>query len=195
MNGNRPLPCFKYHPYPLQTGAFKQDKTVLCDCCALHTDIYYASTFVSAGNITNLCFCPWCIADGVAAEKFDICFHESSDIEGQIVMYDSAGEFIGVNNIYPPEMVDLLTKRTPGYFGWQQAYWLAHCGEFCAFIDYVGWDDISQQLDAFADLAADCAHFGVKVEHLPKYLSNGDCQGYLFRCLKCGTLRLWADFS
>ncbi|EGZ2894681.1 hypothetical protein DNS18_004431, partial [Escherichia coli] len=23
----------------------------------------------------------------------------------------------------------------------------------------------------------------------------GDCQGYLFRCLHCGKLRLWGDFS
>ncbi|EES0849054.1 hypothetical protein BTB72_004512, partial [Escherichia coli] len=22
-----------------------------------------------------------------------------------------------------------------------------------------------------------------------------DCQGYLFRCLHCGKLRLWGDFS
>ncbi|ENP0080892.1 CbrC family protein, partial [Shigella sonnei] len=24
---------------------------------------------------------------------------------------------------------------------------------------------------------------------------GGDCQGYLFRCLHCGKLRLWGDFS
>ncbi|HIA6059305.1 TPA: CbrC family protein, partial [Escherichia coli] len=24
---------------------------------------------------------------------------------------------------------------------------------------------------------------------------RGDCQGYLFRCLHCGKLRLWGDFS
>lgn len=29
----RPLPQFKYHPKPLETGAFEQDKTVECDCC------------------------------------------------------------------------------------------------------------------------------------------------------------------
>ncbi|HAL6202402.1 TPA: hypothetical protein H6T53_003843, partial [Escherichia coli] len=24
---------------------------------------------------------------------------------------------------------------------------------------------------------------------------GGHCQGYLFRCLHCGKLRLWGDFS
>ncbi|XPE50738.1 CbrC family protein [Shigella flexneri] len=24
---------------------------------------------------------------------------------------------------------------------------------------------------------------------------RGDCQGYPFRCLHCGKLRLWGDFS
>ena len=27
----RPLPLFKYHPKPLETGAFEQDKIVECD--------------------------------------------------------------------------------------------------------------------------------------------------------------------
>lgn len=33
----RPLPQFKYHPKPLETGAFEQDKTVECDCCEQQT--------------------------------------------------------------------------------------------------------------------------------------------------------------
>ncbi len=37
----RPLPQFKYHPKPLETGAFEQDKTVECDCCEQQTSVYY----------------------------------------------------------------------------------------------------------------------------------------------------------
>jgi len=34
------------------------------------------------------------------------------------------------------------------------------------------------------------------INKLQEYLRDGgDCQGYLFRCLHCGKLRLWADFS
>ncbi len=43
MSLNRSLPAFKYHPFPLETGAFKQDKTVNCDCCEQQTTVYYTA--------------------------------------------------------------------------------------------------------------------------------------------------------
>lgn len=194
MENNRPLPAFKYHPAPLDTGAFKQDKTVTCDCCGQQTTTYYTSPFYSAEHIEYLC--PWCIADGQAAQKFGGCFQDESSIENGEVEYDADGEFSGVRNPYPQDKEDILIKQTPGYCGWQQEYWLAHCGDFCAFIGYVGWDEIKNRLGEFADLAGDCEAFGMESESLEKYLrNNGDCQGYLFRCLDCGKLRLWADFS
>ncbi|WP_447937971.1 CbrC family protein, partial [Shigella flexneri] len=37
---------------------------------------------------------------------------------------------------------------------------------------------------------------GIRRSYLAKCLQKrGDCQGYLFRCLHCGKLRLWGDFS
>ncbi len=90
----------------------------------------------------------------------------------------------------------LTVERTPGYHGWQQEFWLAHCGDFCAFIGYVGWNDIKDRLDEFANLEEDCENFGIRNSDLAKCLQKrGDCQGYLFRCLHCGKLRLWGDFS
>ncbi|WP_413181738.1 CbrC family protein [Escherichia coli] len=97
---------------------------------------------------------------------------------------------------YPDEMLKELVERTPGYHGWQQEFWLAHCGDFCAFIGYVGWNDIKDRLDEFANLEEDCENFGIRNSDLAKCLQKGgDCQGYLFRCLHCGKLRLWGDFS
>ena len=64
----RPLPQFKYHPKPLETGAFEQDKTVECDCCEQQTSVYYSGPFYCVDEVEHLC--PWCIADGSAAEKF-----------------------------------------------------------------------------------------------------------------------------
>lgn len=43
----RPLPQFKYHPKPLETGAFEQDKTVECDCCEQQTSVYYSAPFIA----------------------------------------------------------------------------------------------------------------------------------------------------
>lgn len=194
MKNNRQLPTFRYHPQPLETGAFKQDQSVVCDCCQQQTPVYYSSPFYSARD--HEFFCPWCIANGSAAQTFSGCFQDEASIEGVEAEYDDEGEFCGIKSHRSPEKVEELTKRTPGYHGWQQEFWLAHCDDFCAFIGYVGWEEIKEQLDAFADLAGDCENFGMSYDTLEKYLrNNGDCQGYLFRCLNCGKLRLWADFS
>lgn len=191
---NKLLPTFKYHPQPLETGAFKRDQTVTCDCCEQPTPVYYTNPFYSVDDIDHLC--PWCIADGKAAEKYAGSFQDDASIEGVEAQYNEKGDYDGAQLPCSEDALREVTERTPGYCGWQQEHWLAHCGDLCAFIGYVGWNEIKDRLDAFAHLAEDCEAFGLPYEDLPKYLYNeGDCQGYLFRCLKCGKLRLWADFS
>ncbi|EFB1733576.1 hypothetical protein FNW97_20320 [Escherichia coli] len=55
---------------------------------------------------------------------------------------------------------------------------------------------MKDRLDEFANLEEDCENFGIRNSDLAKCLQKGgDCQGYLFRCLHCGKLRLWGDFS
>lgn len=189
----RPLPLFKYHPKPLETGAFEQDKTVECDCCEQQTSVYYSGPFYCVDEVEHLC--PWCIANGSAAEKFAGSFQDDASIEGVEFEYDEEDDFAGIKNTYPDEMLKELVERTPGYHGWQQEFWLAHCGDFCAFIGYVGWNDIKDRLDEFANLEEDCENFGIRNSDLAKCLQKGgDCQGYLFRCLHCGKLNCGAIF-
>ncbi|MEK8277832.1 CbrC family protein, partial [Escherichia coli] len=52
----RPLPQFKYHPKPLETGAFEQDKTVECDCCEQQTSVYYSGPFYCVDEVW---ICPY----------------------------------------------------------------------------------------------------------------------------------------
>ena len=40
--------------------------------------------------------------------------------------------------IHISEKLDELIHRTPGYSGWQQEYWRAHCGDYCAYLGHVG---------------------------------------------------------
>ena len=87
----RPLPQFKYHPKPLETGAFEQDKTVECDCCEQQTSVYYSGPFYCVDEVEHLC--PWCIADGSAAEKFAGSFQDDASIEGVEFEYDEEDEF------------------------------------------------------------------------------------------------------
>ena len=40
------LPTFRYHPNPLETGAFEESTTgVVCDCCGKETHIFYTNPF------------------------------------------------------------------------------------------------------------------------------------------------------
>ncbi len=186
---NKELPFFKYHPNPFETGAFKTDNTVTCDCCGKETQVYYTGPFYSVEDIEALC--PWCIASGKAAKKFDGEFQDYCSIEG---ISADPNEPNSIN--YKKESTIELVEKTPGYSGWQQEYWLGHCGELCAFVGYVGWADIEDILDEFADLEKDCSDFGIKRDDLPNYLrDNGSCQGYLFQCLVCKKYRLYFDFD
>lgn len=116
------LPTFRYHPDPLDTGAFDESKEgVVCDCCGKTTHIFYTNPFFSIEDIAYLC--PECIASGAAARKYNGSFQDDLSLDD------------GVDN---PEKLDELIHRTPGYSGWQQEYWRAHCGDYCAFLGYVG---------------------------------------------------------
>jgi len=83
------------------------------------------------------------------------------------------------------EALDELLHRTPGYNGWQQEQWLSHCGDFCAYLGSVGYEDISEFAE---DLAAD-----VPLEMMERLSKERSPTGYLFRCLTCGKSRLAWD--
>ncbi|MBR6100926.1 MAG: CbrC family protein [Ruminococcus sp.] len=172
------IPTFKYHPDPIGTGAFIQGEPQECSCCGKATGIWYENPFYTAEDSVD-CICPECIAGGRAAEKFD-------------------GEFQGAANtddVSDPAKLDELVHRTPGYCGWQQEYWLAHCDDFCAFVGYVGWDEIVKMgLDKEIEETYDQDVCGFDFEDIKENLMNdGSMQGYLFRCLHCGKHFLYAD--
>ena len=185
---DKELPYFKFHPNPVETEAFEYDN-VICDCCGKETSVYYSGPFYCEGNIEALC--PWCIASGKAAKKFDGGFQDYASIEGISADPSKANEID-----YPAESLKEVTERTPAYNSWQQGFWLGHCGDLCAFVGYVGWAEIENKLDDFFDLESDCREFGLDREDLPKVLkNNGSCQGYLFQCLTCKKYRLYFDFD
>jgi uncharacterized protein CbrC (UPF0167 family) len=67
------LPKFKYHPDPVATGAIKPSEEV-CECCNRARGYVYTSTIYAEDEIQFIC--PWCIADGSAAQKFDGMFSD-----------------------------------------------------------------------------------------------------------------------
>lgn len=167
---------FKYHPDPLKTGEFKNDKTVKCDCCGKQTDVYYDGPFYSVEDIEYLC--PECIASGTAAEKFDGSFQDSESVD----------------EVSDPAKLDELIFRTPGYCGWQQEYWLAHCDDYCAFLGYPDWEDLEK-----AGIAKEIEETyredvcGLDLEDAREHIKANGC--YLFRCLHCGKHFIYIDMD
>lgn len=109
------LPKFKYHPDPIGTGNIKESDEA-CECCGKKTGCSYNSSIYAQEDIEFIC--PWCIASGEAAEKFDGLFCD---------------EYPLVQAGLDESIFNEVTKRTPGYNSWQQEDWQTHCGDACEF--------------------------------------------------------------
>lgn len=126
--------------------------------------------------------CPWCIADGSAAEKFDGVFTDG---------YPLSREGI------PEPIIEEVTKRTPGYNSWQEDEWLACCNDACEFHGDVGTDEMAAlSLDAirsiFEDSRLDEAWIS---EFRVGYKPGGNPAIYKWRCRHCEGLKFYADFT
>ena len=172
------LPAFRYHPNPLATGAFAESADgVVCDCCGKTTHIYYTVPFFAVEDIEYLC--PECISSGEAARKYDGSFQDDYSLDD------------GVND---PEKLDELIHRTPGYCGWQQEYWRAHCGDYCAYLGYVGAREL-RALGVLEEVLDDPMWDEEQKEMIRESVNGGHLQCYLFRCLHCGKHLVWMDFD
>ena len=50
------LPAFRYHPNPLETGAFEESADgVACDCCGKTTHIFYTGRLLRCGGYCSIC--------------------------------------------------------------------------------------------------------------------------------------------
>ncbi len=110
------LPKFRYHPDPIATGSIEESDTT-CLCCEQARGYIYVCNTYSEEDIEEA-ICPWCIADGSAAEKFEATFTDPDPLLDEGV---------------PEEVVDEVTQRTPGFISWQQDVWLSCCDDACEF--------------------------------------------------------------
>lgn len=157
------LPFFRCHPDPLATGAIRA-ATGTCVCCERDRGWIYTGPFYSAEEVSGH-FCPWCIADGSAAERFAGEFSDSYGLEG-------VGE----------DVLQEVTRRTPGFRAWQDPHWLVHCGDAAAFVGEVGHARLAahpEVLDQLRTLAG----------------MGQDATAMLFRCTGCGTHLAYLDAS
>ncbi len=167
------IPVFKYHPDPFATGIFQEpEEPVTCPCCGKETSVIYEGPFYSMDRVENLC--PACIASAAAAEKFNGEFQDSESVD----------------KVDDPAKLDELVHRTPGYCGWQQEYWKAHCGDFCAYLGTVGYAEL-EELGILDEVMEDLD--GWYKEYIRDLTKDGSMVGHLFRCLHCGKHQLHID--
>ncbi len=175
------LPEFPYHPDPLATGSIERSD-VSCVSCGRSRGFAYAGPVYAVEDLIDS-LCPWCIADGSAAARFDATFTDD----------------VPVGDDVRAEIVEAITKRTPGFGGWQQEHWLYHCGDGAAFLGRVGWSELQRLPDAIECLRQEHADLGWTPELIEEYLRELDKDGsptaYLFRCRHCGIHLAYSDFD
>ena len=168
------LPHFIYHPDPLATGAFVEGEAKVCPSCGKESNVYYALIPYSIEDIEYLC--PMCIANGLAAEKFDAEFVQDAEWSGQT----------------NPEKDKLLFCQTPGYSSWQGENWLSCCQDYCAYLGTVGTREL-RDMGIAEQVLADYEERG-EYQDIEEYLvKDGSLCGYLFRCLHCQKYQIWVD--
>ncbi|MFJ5308612.1 CbrC family protein [Streptomyces sp. NPDC088350] len=174
-----PLPRFPYHPNPVATGSVTPSDEP-CACCGqergwLYTGPVYAADAPATG------ICPYCVALGTAADRYDACFADT--VEGDV----------------PQEVVTAILRRTPGFTAWQSPYWLTHCGDGAAFLGPAGTKELTAYPDAVDHLRRQCAAWKWPPGQVEEFLGSLDKDGgptaYLFRCRVCETHLAYADFT
>ncbi|OBY90139.1 hypothetical protein A6723_023975 [Pseudomonas sp. AU11447] len=175
------LPAFRYHPEPLSTGSVVASAET-CLCCGQKRGYVYTASVYTRHDLPENCLCPWCIADGSAAERFEASF---------------ADDYPLLDAGVPDAVVREVCERTPGFASWQQEHWLNCCGDACAFHGDARREDIIA-LGA-AELAGHFADFGwpekTWLQVIEHYEPAGNPAIYHFRCLHCGKTHYGMDFT
>jgi uncharacterized protein CbrC (UPF0167 family) len=176
---SRPLPSFRYHPDPVATGAIAASREV-CVCCEQSRGWIYTLSLYTEQDVPGR-ICPWCIADGTAAERFDGEFVDSYGLDG--VSW---------------EVLQEVTRRTPAFHAWQDPRWLVHCHDAAAFRGEVGYTELAAHPEALDQLRTDLRLGGWRdADRLEAFLrSLGDgASAMLFQCTICGSYLAYTDFN
>jgi uncharacterized protein CbrC (UPF0167 family) len=181
------LPAFKYHPDPVATGSV-EIREAQCACCGEEREAVYVGPVYAEADLDEL-ICPWCISSGLAHERFDAEFTDSAAVGG----YDNESR-----ESISQEVMEEVAYRTPGFSAWQQGRWLAHCGDACAFLGPAGKRELKayRSKDLLESIRADVE---MDEPEFQDYLDGMDKDygqtAYVFRCLHCGRLLGYSDFS
>ena len=184
----RALPVFRYYADPFESGVMRTSGET-CQCCGQATGYIYGGSFYAIGDESH--FCPWCIADGSAAAKFDGEFN------------DAAGVGVGMGEVeLPMRIIEEVSQRTPSFFSWQQERWWAHCNDAGRFLGEIEHVDrallASEPAGDFMRETCDDAHLDAG-EGWQWLLDTPSRERgfavFVFGCLHCGKVGGYVDLS
>ena len=175
-----PLPHFRFHPDPLQSGCITDADLVCGVCDRARGYIYAGNCYVEEEFEGDVC--PWCIADGSAHRRFGMTFHEFTLKPGT----DLA-------------IVDEIEERTPGLASFHPVEWPWCCGLPMAYLEPAGHEQIVARHATLAttlvpQLATDHGISREQAQALFDSLQRDESPcAHVFRCLTCATLRAQID--
>jgi uncharacterized protein CbrC (UPF0167 family) len=177
------LPSFRYHPDPLGTGAIIAEPDQPClGCNRIRGYVYMGPSYTERNFILDEHLCPWCVADGTAAKRFDATFNSTGTM-------DCSKDAVRIE----------IEQRTPGFTAWQDAQWLGCCDDGAAFLGLAGRKELERDFpdaipavkqhlrDEYELSKADADEFfkGLSKEDMPT--------AYIFRCLHCRKYLAYVD--
>jgi hypothetical protein len=170
------LPVFPYHPDPIATGAVVCSDA-LCNCCGHARGYIYSGPVYAIEDLRDR-LCPWCIADGSAADRYK-------------------AQFTDVIDELPADRLTAITQRTPGFSGWQQERWLVHCQDGAAFLGAVGAAELADYPEARESLRLELSSWPVHQadEYLNALTADGQPTAYLFQCRACYAHLAYSDYT
>ena len=172
------FPLFKYHPDPIASGSVAESETK-CLCCERKTGFIYKGPVHAEDTLENK-ICPWCIADGSAAEKFEAVFTDEEGI---------GADELGV------ETQEKLARRTPGFDGRKRGRWLACCNDAAAYLGAMG----REELESLGPLVVEAVRMELGLQGAEWVNFFGSLHkdhgptAYVFQCLHCSAIKAYAD--
>ena len=156
-----------------------------CACCGKERGYLYTGPLHGrATDGLEDSLCPWCIADGSAAERFGVSFVDVG---------------WGVPAAVPTAVLEELTQRTPSFTAWQQERWLYHCDDAAVYIGRADHERLASHPNALRMVLHENDEFGwpevASTAWVESMSSDGSPTAYLFRCLHCGIDLAYADIE
>jgi uncharacterized protein CbrC (UPF0167 family) len=162
------LPRFRYYADPIGDGRFSRS-AARCDICTRARGWVFNGVFYSAA-VDDPVMCPWCIADGSVAERWNGSFNETAAVIATARMLE-------------------LCQRTPNMETWQDWEWPCHCDDAARYMGQPDGSQLRAQPAARDALLTGLAREGFSDPDAQQLVDSMGASptAYHFRCLHCGT--------